>query len=143
MDCSEASSGPDPNPDSDPDPATWDCDLFMTVGARLSPEDGAGSGAVPVHMASAVAIARGRVCVRGSCVVPGAHLMAEAHQMPHLNQCMAVLKCTAPAIHSAARRASTYSCRSGMGGAWSHRMPKVSLAIVGVDKAGMECTGTG
>ena len=113
MDCSEASSGPNPTPDSDPDPATWDCDLFMTVGARLSPEDGAGSGAVAVHMASAVAIAQGRVHVRGSCMVPGAHLMAEAHHVSHLNQCRVVLKCKAPAIHSAASRASTYSCRSG------------------------------
>ena len=86
VDCSEASSGPDPNPDSDRDPATWDCDLFMTVGARLSPEDGAGSGAVAVHMASAVAVAKGHVQVRGSCVVPGAHFMAEASSVRYLHQ---------------------------------------------------------
>lgn len=81
MDCSEASSGQDLNPDPDPDPATWECDLFMTVGARLSPEDGASSGAVAVHMASAVAVAQGHVQARGSCVVPGAHTAWQRHKM--------------------------------------------------------------
>ena len=79
-DCSDASSGPDP----DPDPAAWDCDLHLTVGARLSPEDGAGAGAVAIHMASAVAIAQGRVWARGSCVAPGARFVAENGARVHL-----------------------------------------------------------
>ena len=69
---SEASSGADHSSGSEDDPATWDCVLLMTVGALLSPDDGAGSGAVAVHMASAVAVARGKARVRGSCVAPGA-----------------------------------------------------------------------
>ncbi|KAK9821612.1 hypothetical protein WJX81_007885 [Elliptochloris bilobata] len=68
---SDASSGPDPSPDPYLNPTTWECDLHLIVGARLSPEDGCGAGPVAVHMAAAVVVARGGVGVQGRCVVPG------------------------------------------------------------------------
>lgn len=68
----------------DSDESKWACELHMTVGVRFScahasaPDsnpNAEGAGAVAVHMASALVVARGGVDVRGRCLVPGSWLL--------------------------------------------------------------------